>query len=244
MASTALKSEEEKKEYFDTKEDLEMKLTKLAELIKGSKHFVAFTGGKPPLHRVAGISTATGIPDFRSGYDTVLATGPGCWEKEAASKPDKPRVIVPFLSAIPSYTHMAFVKLAELGILKFMVSQNVDGLHRKSGIPPEKLAELHGNVNVERCAKCGKEVMRDYDVGCSMDHVTGTICPIPGCGGEMRDTIINFGENLPKRDIRLGFDHCLKADVCLAMGSSLRVTPAADMPAQTAEKGGKLIIVK
>jgi NAD-dependent SIR2 family protein deacetylase len=158
--------------------------------------------------------------------------------------PAKKRVIVPFLSAIPSVTHMAFVKLYEEGFLKFLISQNVDGLHRRSGIPPEKLAELHGNANLEKCRKCGKEYLRDFEIGCTHDHITGRRCTVPGCNGKLYDTIINFGENLPKREIKEGFDNSLKADVVLAMGSSLRVTPAADMPAQTAEKGGKLVIVK
>ena len=75
MAGTAIKREEEKKEYFDSPEELELKCDLLAEWIKSSEHFVAFTG--------AGISTAVGIPDFRSGYNTVLETGPGAWEKAA-----------------------------------------------------------------------------------------------------------------------------------------------------------------
>ena len=75
MADTAIKSEEEKKEFFDSPEELDKKCDLLAQWIKSSEHFVAFTG--------AGISTAAGIPDFRSGYDTVLETGPGAWEKAA-----------------------------------------------------------------------------------------------------------------------------------------------------------------
>lgn len=75
MADTAIKSEEEKKEYFDTPEELERKCDLLAQWIRSSEHFVAFTG--------AGISTSAGIPDFRSGFDTVLETGPGAWEKAA-----------------------------------------------------------------------------------------------------------------------------------------------------------------
>ena len=75
MAATAIKSEEEKKEYFDTPEELDQKCTQLALWIKDSQNFTAFTG--------AGISTSTGIPDYRSGYGTVLETGPGCWEKAA-----------------------------------------------------------------------------------------------------------------------------------------------------------------
>ena len=72
---TAIKSEEEKKEYFDSPEELDNKVTMLAEMIINSQHFVAFTG--------AGISTAAGVPDYRSGYNTVLETGPGCWETAA-----------------------------------------------------------------------------------------------------------------------------------------------------------------
>ena len=75
MASTAIKSEEEKKEYFDKPEVLDEKITMLAEMIITSKHMVAFTG--------AGISTASGIPDYRSGMNTCLPTGPGCWETAA-----------------------------------------------------------------------------------------------------------------------------------------------------------------
>ena len=75
MADTAIKSEEEKKEYFDSPEELDEKISMLAEMVIRSRHMVAFTG--------AGISTASGIPDFRSGYNTVLETGPGCWETAA-----------------------------------------------------------------------------------------------------------------------------------------------------------------
>ena len=75
MAETAIKTEEEKKEYIDTPEVLDQKVTQLAEWIKEAENFTAFTG--------AGISTSAGIPDYRSGYNTVLETGPGCWEKAA-----------------------------------------------------------------------------------------------------------------------------------------------------------------
>jgi NAD-dependent SIR2 family protein deacetylase len=64
-------------------------------------------------------------------------------------------------NAYPSLTHMALVELSNKDRLKYVISQNVDGLHRKSGIPPEKMAELHGNSNLEKCIKCGKEYMRD-----------------------------------------------------------------------------------
>jgi hypothetical protein len=85
MADTAIKTEEEKKEYFDTPEELDRKCDLLAQWIRSSEHFVAFTG--------AGISTAAGIPDFRSGYDTVLETGPGAWEKAALKAKVEKKVV-------------------------------------------------------------------------------------------------------------------------------------------------------
>ena len=106
MADTAIKTEEEKKEYFDCPEELDRKCDLLAQWIRSSEHFVAFTG--------AGISTAAGIPDFRSGYDTVLETGPGAWEKAALkAKVEKKVVSKPIQKALPTSTHMAFVALLE-----------------------------------------------------------------------------------------------------------------------------------
>ena len=75
MADTAIRTEEGKQEFFDSPEDLDKKITELAQMITGAKHFVAFTG--------AGLSTGAGIPDYRSGANTVMETGPGCWEKAA-----------------------------------------------------------------------------------------------------------------------------------------------------------------
>ena len=156
MASSAIKTEEEKKEFFDSPEELELKIRKLAKFIRKSKHFIAFTG--------AGISTSCGIPDFRSGYNTVLKTGPGAWEVLSESKPHKKAETVHITEAIPSSTHMAFVQLLSQSVLKHIVSQNVDGLHRKSGVRRETLSELHGNIYIEKCINCGKDYVRDHDV--------------------------------------------------------------------------------
>ena len=143
---------------------------------------------------------------------------------------------------------MALVKLQDEGILKYLVSQNVDGLHRKSGILPNKLCELHGNRNLEYCVNCKKDYMRDFGVrnktqkSCH-DHVTGRKCDNPECRGVLKDSIINFGESLQAPILEAGFHSAALSDLCLAMGSSLRVTPAADIPAQVAQRGGRLVIV-
>ena len=130
------------------------------------------------------------------------------------------------------------------GLLKHVISQNTDGLHRKSGIPKENLTEVHGNRNLEHCSKCGKDYMRDFNVGRrAKDHTTGRNCENPACKGALRDSIINFGQNLREEDINTGFGHGYKADLMLCLGSSMRVRPACTMAEVTAEKGGRLVIV-
>ncbi|KAL4510633.1 hypothetical protein ABPG72_004787 [Tetrahymena utriculariae] len=236
---TAHQTVNEKKEYFDSPDLLEAKVTQLADMIKSSKHFVCFTG--------AGISTSAGIADFRSGVNTVLKTGPGLWEKmaqKAGNKNKKHKVVMS--RAVPTKSHMALVKLNQEGILKHLISQNIDGLHRRSGFNPNNLSELHGNTNLEKCLKCGKSYMRDYRVRKALevhDHLTGKICDNLKCGGELVDTIVNFGENLPKKDMDQGFQNSKQADLHLVLGSSLRVTPAADIPLATAQNGNKLVVV-
>jgi NAD-dependent SIR2 family protein deacetylase len=86
-----------------------------------------------------------------------------------------------------------------------LISQNVDGLHRRSGFPPELLAEVHGNTNLEYCKKCGKQYMRDYRVRTAQkvhEHKTGRKCV---CGKDLYDSIINFGENLSEKELNNGF---------------------------------------
>ena len=237
--TTAHASEEEKVEYFDTEEELDAKIDTLARWIREANYFTAFTG--------AGISTSAGIPDYRSGFNTVLPTGAGCWERKAANikGAPKPSLKTSILKALPSPTHMALVDLMNAGYLKYLLSQNVDGLHRKSGIPVDRLAELHGNANVERCRSCGTEYMRDYGVRNNPQahmHITGNNCDNPECRGELEDTIINFGENLDHSVLVNCSENTQKSDLCLAMGSSLRVNPAALFPKDVASHG-KLVIV-
>lgn len=96
------------------------------------------------------------------------------------------------------------------------------------------MAELHGNTNLERCKKCKKSYLRDFRVRNALavhDHNTNRKCDNEKCRGDLMDTIINFGENLPEKDLDDGFVHSQMADLHIVLGSSLRVTPAADMPA-------------
>ncbi|KAJ0419678.1 DHS-like NAD/FAD-binding domain-containing protein [Aspergillus carlsbadensis] len=214
-------------EYREPVAEIEKKAEILAEQIKGSRHFIVFTG--------AGISTSAGIPDFR-GPD-------GNWTLKAQGRPRT--TVANTFKAVPTHAHMALVELQNRGILKHLVSQNCDGLHRRSGIVAHNISELHGNNTREVCKSCGKDYIRDYRVSIPQqdedDHRTGRRCTV--CGGILRDTIINFGEGLPEKDLRTALEHANKADLCLVLGSSVSVTPASTIPETVAaRKNAKLVI--
>lgn len=150
------------REHYDDKVVLDPKIDQLVTWIKNSKRFLIFTG--------AGISTSAGIPDFR---------GPnGVWTLKAQGKA-RTTPTTPTTEAIPTPCHMAIVTLQNKGILRYLISQNCDGLHRRSGMHPDKMSELHGNGNVEECEDCGKRYFRDwgtYRIGRTSDHFTGRFC--------------------------------------------------------------------
>lgn len=234
MASTAHATADEIEEHFDDEADITRKAAALADMFRSGRKVIAFTG--------AGISTSCGINSFR-GPD-------GVWTCRAQGR--EPPASKSALTCIPSYSHMALVTLAREGLLHGLISQNTDGLHRKSEFPMDKFAELHGSVLTEKCERCGHEFTRDYRTRVARtthDHKTGRRCSAPDssrksgvCGGSLHDTIINFGEGLPEMPLRRGFAFAEEADVCIVLGSSLRVTPAADMPARVVERGGSLVI--
>ncbi|XP_031274522.1 NAD-dependent protein deacetylase SRT1-like isoform X2 [Pistacia vera] len=213
-------------EIFDPPHVLQQKITQLAAMIKQSKHLVAFTG--------AGISTSCGIPDFR---------GPkGVWtlQREGKGVPD---ASLPFHRAMPSITHMALVELEKAGILKFVISQNVDSLHLRSGIPREKLAELHGNSFREICPSCGAEYLRDFEIETIGKKRTPRRCSDVKCGVRLNDTVLDWEDALPTSEMSPAEQHCRMADVVLCLGTSLQIIPACNLPLKTLRGGGKIIIV-
>jgi len=193
--------------------DLEQRIETLARWMFESKYLVVFTG--------AGISTESGLPDFR-GPD-------GLWTRRAKGLPTKSR---PFDSAEPNTGHMAIVELQKLGKLAFLISQNIDNLHLGSGTRPDLLAELHGNVTKLRCSRCEFELDRSSD---------RAICP--SCGGKLVSSVVNFGQPLPRKALEASYQHSKKCDLFVVAGSSLVVTPAADMPKVALEAGARLVII-
>jgi NAD-dependent SIR2 family protein deacetylase len=195
-------------------EGLAGRIESLAKLLYKSRYPVFFTG--------AGISTESGLPDFR-GPD-------GIWTRRDRGLAPKP-MNRPWDSVEPNSGHLALVDLQMIGKLRFLISQNVDNLHLQSGIRPDLLGELHGNITKLRCIRCGKTVSR-------LAGKTNCLC-----GGTLTSSVVNFGQALPARDLALSFEQARKSDLFVVVGSSLVVTPAADMPREALRASAKLVII-
>jgi NAD-dependent deacetylase len=193
--------------------DLNQRIADLAQWILESRNTVVFTG--------AGLSTDSGLRDFR-GPD-------GLWTRrdKGLSTP-----VQNWTNVEPNAGHIAIFELQQMGKLAFLISQNVDNLHLKSGIKPELLAELHGNMTKVRCLQCEFK----------MDRIEGERqCPI--CGGKLKSTVVDFGDSLPVKDLNESYTHAGRCDLFIVIGSSLVVYPAAEMPKVALEAGAKLVII-
>jgi NAD-dependent SIR2 family protein deacetylase len=206
----------------------------LARWLRESSHVVAFTG--------AGVSTDSGIPDFR---------GPeGVWtRRDAGLAPPRWRVAPGQVR--PNASHLALVELQEMGKLRFLITQNTDNLHRLSGIRPELLAELHGNGQLMRCLSCDRQHARQeigWDAGRwgpgyrTQQPVAGQP-PCPACGGRLISSVVNFGDPLPEKELRLAAEHASRCDLMLVRGSSLVVNPAASLVGLAIRRGARVALV-
>ena len=189
------------------------RITLAAEWIKNSKYLVVFTG--------AGISTESGLPDYR-----------GIWSSETNKDTLYKALSVNWKKVKPNDIHFALVKLQELNILKFLISQNMDNLHLTSGIRDNLIAELHGNLTLARCQQCGKKYAKTWD--------RPNKC---FCGGHITSFIIKFGDDLPKEELDLSLNHTKLADVFLMVGSSLMTQPAGSLPKIAKRNKAKLIFI-
>ncbi|KAL6777056.1 SRTA1 [Auxenochlorella protothecoides x Auxenochlorella symbiontica] len=219
-------------EVFDTATELAQSIEKLIQLVSEARSIIAFTG--------AGISTSTGIPDFR---------GPnGVWTAQKLGRA-LPKATVEFANAAPSLTHQALLALHGTGKLKYLVSQNVDGLHRRSGFPAAALAELHGNCFLERCSTCGATFTRDFEVETVGFMETGRFCEVQGCRGPLTDTVLDWDDALPAKELKEAEHRAKHADLAICLGTSLQIRPACNLPLRTVRvykdrpQAGKLVIV-
>ncbi len=219
-------------------------IDELARLVSSSRYLLAFTG--------AGISTESGIPDFRgpqgiwtkmrpielSEFLADTAARRRYWKRKIESYPQ-------LRDAKPNYGHRALARLYEAGLLRAVITQNIDGLHQKAGISADGVIELHGSNAYIACLECRKryeweEVLPFFD----QHPDPSTECPrCNECGGWIKPATISFGQSMPEEETRLAFEEAAKADLLVAIGTSLQVYPAAGIPAETIRRGGRVVII-
>jgi NAD-dependent deacetylase len=201
---------------------------------------VVFTG--------AGISTESGIPDFRSPggvwtryrpieFSDFLASKEmrrEAWRRKLATDRE--------LGAVrPNRGHRAVAELVRRGTAASVVTQNIDGLHQASGVPADKVIELHGNTTYARCLDCG----RRYEIEAIRARFVETEEPpeCDACGGFVKTATISFGQPMPEQEMLRAEEEALACDLFLAIGSSLVVYPAAGFPVLAKENGARLVIL-
>ena len=197
----------------------------------------------------AGISTESGIPDFRSPGGIWSRYDPNefTFQRFCASAETRRRYwelgasLYPLLCAAePNPAHRALVALERRGGLRRIITQNIDGLHQRAGTSAEKVIEIHGTALEVVCLGCGKR--RDRD-GVQARVAAGETDPRCECGGLLKPATISFGQAMPERETAMAMADAAAADVFLVVGSSLVVFPAASLPAVALENGASLLIV-
>ncbi len=221
--------------------DLDILTERVADLILKSRKLVVFTG--------AGISTESGIPDFRGPAGLWTRFDPDDFSIEKfLNNPDSRRkqwyiFREGILSdkAAPNAAHIAIAELHRLGKLDCVITQNIDNLHQKAGVPDEKVFELHGNMKWAICLDCGRRY--PFDEIRSRFESGEEIPDCQECHGMLKPDIVMFGEQLPYEVLQEAGRRSRAADLFIVIGSTLIVYPAAYMPAYAIESGARLVII-
>jgi NAD-dependent deacetylase len=215
----------------------------LCELVSTSSRIVVFTG--------AGVSTESGIPDFRSPggvwdrFDPNEFTFQNFMKNEAGRRRywELGRSTFPVIRrAEPNPGHHALVTLWRLGKLDCVITQNIDNLHQRAGLPADRVIELHGNATRARCLSCERPYERERIQEWLEAGVTVPACN-PPCSGIIKPRTIMFGEAMPRVEMEEAERRSRASDLFLAVGSSLVVYPAAYMPLHAKDSGATLAIV-
>ena len=216
-------------------------IERLAQLIIESQKVVVFTG--------AGISTESGIPDFRSPggiwsrYDPEDFTIQKFLSSPAARKNIWKMSVEGGLlaEAEPNLAHYAIADLYQLGKLDCVITQNIDNLHQKAGIPENKVFELHGNVGWVVCLDCRRRFPMPEVLQKIKDGIGVPDCP--DCRGILKPDAVFFGEALPQETLREAIRRAQNCDLFIVIGSSLGIYPAAYIPTYAGEAGATLAII-
>jgi NAD-dependent deacetylase len=216
---------------------------RLCDLVNAASRIVAFTG--------AGISTESGIPDFRSPggvwdrFDPSEFTFQNFMASETGRRRywELGRTTFPVIrSAEPNPGHHALVTLWRLGKLDCVVTQNIDNLHQRAGLPADRVIELHGNATRARCLACDRPYERERIQEWLDAGVAVPLCD-PPCGGIIKPRTIMFGEAMPRAELEEAERRARASDLCVVVGSSLVVYPAAYIPLHAKDAGAALAIV-
>ncbi len=218
---------------------MDAELREFASLIEAADRVVVFTG--------AGISTESGIPDFRGPGGTWAAQKPIDFSDfmrsdEARRETWRRRFAMEstLRQAAPNRGHRAVAELIRSGKAASVITQNIDGLHQDSGVPDDRVIELHGNTTYAHCLDCGTR----YDIeALRVDFEQDRIVPHCACGGWVKTATVSFGQSMPIDAMRRAERETLLADLFIAIGSSLVVYPAAAFPELAKRNGAGLIIL-
>lgn len=217
-------------------------IAKGTEMIRAARKILVFTG--------AGLSTESGIPDFRSPGGVWDKYDPSEFYFQRIVSDEKAREKYWVMStefyeilkdALPNRAHLAIKALEDTGKLLVIVTQNIDHLHHKAGNSPEKIIEIHGTAFSVSCLSCGKEYGRDEIQARLNAGVKIPYCD--DCSGILKPDTISFGQAMPEDKMARAFRHAQECDLCIVLGSSLVVYPAASIPVQAHQSGAKLIII-
>lgn len=215
-------------------------LSRFAELLAGARQAVAFTG--------AGISTESGVPDFRSPGGIWSRMRPiefdDFLQSEAARREAWTRTftgVIGLMGATPNEGHSAIAKLVARGTVAAVITQNIDNLHQASGVPSDRLIELHGNASYAKCLEC--ELRHELEELKEGFLKRGEIPHCRACGGLVKTATISFGQPMPQAEMRRAEAATLSCDLFMVLGSSLTVYPAAGYPLLAKQNGARLVIV-
>ncbi len=219
---------------------MENLIEKGAEIITSAKQVVVFTG--------AGVSTESGIPDFRSPGGIWSKYQPIMFQDFMASEEMRreswrrgKETYYLFADVEPNPAHRAIVKLEKMGKLNCLITQNIDNLHQKAGNSPDLVIELHGTAMYVLCMDCGKRWPRGDIQEWLEQGVEIPLCD--ECGGIMKSATVSFGQPMPEAETMEAQRRAQQSEVFIVVGSSLVVFPAAQMPMIAKQNGAKLIII-
>jgi NAD-dependent deacetylase len=217
-------------------------IEQVAQWITTSKRVVVFSG--------AGLSTESGIPDFRSPGGVWDRYNPEdfYFQNFLASEASREKywqmateMYEPMKKAQPNLAHLAIAEMERLGKLDSVITQNIDGLHFKAGNSEEKVIQLHGTAMHVSCLTCQKRYDRDEIQGRIQRGLKVPYCD--DCGGPLKPSTISFGQSMPERETKEAYHRSSLSDLFIAIGSSLVVQPAASMPLMAKRNGAKLVII-